>query len=51
MKNKYLCIFAGVLSLVAVYPAFLDCGILGALVCFVLAAGCVIAFFIAKRGE
>jgi hypothetical protein len=51
MNNKYLCLIAGVLSLVAVYPAFLDYGIWGALVCFGLAVGCGIVFFIAKRGK
>jgi hypothetical protein len=51
MKNRYLCLIAGILSFVAVYPAFLENGIWGALVCFVLAVGCGIVFFIAKGGK
>lgn len=51
MKNRYLCLIAGILSLVAVYPAYLDRGVWAALVCLSVAIGCGVVFFVAKRGE
>lgn len=51
MKNKFWCIIAGILSLVAVYPAYLDRGVWAALACLSVAIGCGVLFFVSKGGK